>query len=233
MQTAEGGVLIMNTKRLLLLNGSPRKKGTSYSFARTIKMLVEGSGNTAEIIHVIDYIDGKEALEGLKGQILQSDTIAMIAPLYADTLPYVDIWFLEKLIGECDNELRGKCFFAIGQCGFPDITRIEPLLNSCRIFAEETKMKWLGGLAYGGGAMINGSLLESFGKQGEKITLGFKLALENILKGEKISSKSQDIITVRIPKPLYWPLAAYLNNNARKQARENGNIDYKKKVYLE
>jgi hypothetical protein len=93
-------------------------------------------------------------------------------------------------------------------------------------------MRWLGGLAYGGGAIINGSLLEELGKKGERINLGFKLVLDNILKGEKISSESQELITVKIPKLLYRPLAAYLNNNARKQAREHGNIDYTKKVYL-
>jgi hypothetical protein len=223
----------MDAKRFLLLNGSTRKKGTSYSFSRTIKMLAEESGNTAEIIHAIDYFDGKEKLEHLKGLISQSDIIAIIAPLYADTLPYHDIWLLEKLADEFSHELRGKVFFAVGQCGFPDITRIEPLLNSCRLFAEEMEMKWLGGLAYGGGPMINGSHLEELGKRGEKIIQGFRLALKCILKGEEISAEAQELITVRIPKLLYWPLAVYLNNNAKKQARQNGNIDYTKKVYLE
>jgi multimeric flavodoxin WrbA len=40
----------MSGKKLLLINGSPRKKGTSYSFARTIKLLAENCGNEAEII---------------------------------------------------------------------------------------------------------------------------------------------------------------------------------------
>lgn len=223
----------MNGKRLLLINGSSRKNGTSYSFARTMKLLAENWGDTAEIVHAIDYFDGKEIVEHLSELIKQSDIIAMSAPLYADTLPYHDIWLLEKLSNECSHELRGKGFFAIGQCGFPDITRIEPLLDACRFFAEDTGMNWLGGLAYGGGPMINGALMEELGKKGEKITLGFKLALENILKGEKIDSYSQELITVKIPKLLYWPLAAWLNNKAGKQARQNGNIDYKKKVYLE
>jgi hypothetical protein len=223
----------MNAKRLLLLNGSSRKKGTSYSFSRTIKKLAEDSGNAAEIIHVINYFDGNEDFDQLKGLIAQSDIIAMIAPLYSDTLPYYDIWFLEKLTDKCNQELKGKDFFSVGQCGFPDITRIEPLIDSCRIFAEETGMNWLGGLAYGGGAMINGSLLEDLDKKGEKITLGFKLALDSIIKGEKIDSNPQELLTVRIPKLLYRPLAAFLNNNARKQARENGNVDYAKKAYLE
>jgi hypothetical protein len=226
-------MLIMNMKRILLLNGSSRKKGTSFSFSRTIKSLAEDRGSTAEIAHVIDYFDGKEDFDHLKGLIEKSDIIAMIAPLYADTLPYHDIWLMEMLAKDFSSELKGKDFFAIGQCGFPDITRIEPLLESSRYFALETGMNWLGGLAYGGGAMLNGALLEELGKKGEKIISGFKAAMDNILKGEEIGSEAQELITLRIPKFLYRPLAAYLNNNAKKLARENGNIDYKRKVYLE
>jgi multimeric flavodoxin WrbA len=223
----------MSGKKLLLINGSPRKKGTSYSFARTIKLLAENCGNEAEIIHAIDYFDGKEKIEHLGGLIAQSDIVAMSAPLYADTLPYQDIWLLEKLAAECTNELKDKAFFAVGQCGFPDITRIEPLIDACRFFAEDTGMKWLGGLAYGGGPMINGSLLEEIGKKGEKITSGFKSALENILKGEKIAVSSQEMITLKVPKVMYWPLVILMNQMIKKQAREAGNPDYAKKVYLE
>ncbi len=223
----------MSGKKLLLLNGSPRKDGTSYSFARTMKLIAQGWGNKAEIIHVIDYFDGKETIEHLKELITQSDIVAMSAPLYADTLPYHDIWFLEKLAAECAKELKGKDFFAVGQCGFPDITRIEPLTDACRFFAEDTGMNWLGGLAYGGGPMINGALMEDIGKKGEKITSGFRLALENVFKGEKISIDAQNRITMNVPKIMYWPLVLLMNQMTKKQARQNGNVDYKKKVYLE
>lgn len=224
---------MMKGKRLLLLNGSPRKNGTSFSFARTVKMLTEDYGNTAEIIHVIDYFDGKEKIDLLKEHILQSDIIAMSAPLYADTLPSFDIWLLEKLAGECRDALTGKRFFAIGQCGFPDITRIEPLLDTCRFFAEEMEMKWLGGLAFGGGPMINGARLEDIGKKGEKIINGLKLALEAVLRDEKIPSRAQALVALKIPKLLYWTFAVFLNRRAKKLARENGNVDFAGKVYLE
>ncbi|MGE5630729.1 MAG: hypothetical protein ACM3TR_06470 [Caulobacteraceae bacterium] len=223
----------MSEKRLLLLNGSSRKKGTSYSFARTMKTLTENMGNGAEITHVIDYFDGREEFSRLKELIAQSDIVAMIAPLYADTLPYFDIRLLERLADESGGGLKGKGFFAVGQCGFPDITRIEPLLSSCRLFAGETGMEWLGGLAYGGGGIINGKLIEDLGKSGEKITSGFKLALGEVFQGKKIPSEAQELITVRIPRILHRPLAAYLNSNARKLARENGNVDFAKKIYLE
>lgn len=224
---------MMTGKRMVIFNGSPRKNGTSYSFARTIKMLAEDRGSTAQIIHVIEYLDKHKDFDDLKTIICKSDIISLVAPLYVDTLPYPDIWFFEKLCSEFKNELKGKSFFAIGQCGFPDITRCQPLLESCRCFAEATGMKWLGGLAYGGGARLDGAFLENLGKSGEKIISAFRLVVEDVVKGEKISSKSQELMTVRIPKILYRPLAAYLNHMARKNARRYGVTDLSEKVYLE
>lgn len=224
---------MMNKKRLLLLNGSPRKKGTSFSFARTIKMLAEDAGHIAEVIHIIEYFNGQKSLDDLKIIILHSDIITLVAPVYVDTLPYPDIWFFEKLSSEFSNELYGKSFFAIGQCGFPDITLCQPLLESCRCFAEATGMKWLGGLGYGGGAIIDGALLENLGNRGKKITSAFKLALEDVFQGKKISSKPQDLLKVRIPKIFYRPLAAFLNHRVRKTARRYGVTDLTRKVYLE
>lgn len=223
----------MSGKRILLINGSPRKNGTSYSFARTFKLLAENGGNEADIISAVDYFEGRETIEELRKLLAEKDIIAISAPLYADTLPYHDIWLLEKLCCNCGNELRDKTFFAVGQSGFPDITRLEPFIDACRFFAEDAGMKWMGGLAYGGGAMINGAKIEELGKKGAKIIASFSSALENVLKGEMIDKHSQELITVKIPKLLYRPLVAYLNSNAKKLAKESGNLDFKRKVYLE
>ena len=223
----------MEEKRFLILNGSPRKKGTSYSFGHTIKKLIEEEGSTAEIIHIIDYLDENKNIHDLKNIILQSDIISFISPLYVDTLPYPAIWFFEKLTVEFIHELQGKRFFAIAQCGFPNIALCEPLLESCMYFAEETGIKWMGGLAYGGGAIINGELLENLGRKGKKITTAFKLALKDVLYGEIISSEPQKLLTVKIPKFLYPLLVAFLNYNSRKTARKYGVTDLSKRTYLE
>ena len=223
----------MNKKSLVIFNGSPRKNGTSYSFALTIKKLAGDEGNTAEIIHIIEYFDGKKDFDNLKAIISQSDIIGLVTPLYVDALPYPVIWFLEKLSFELKQELSGKSFFAVSQSGFPDIRLFKPLLGSCRCFAEAVGMNWLGGLGYGGGAIIDGALMENLGKKGRKITSGFKLALEDIIQGRKISSKAQDLLTLKIPTFLFRPLAAYLNHMARSTARKEGVKDIKRKVYLE
>ena len=223
----------MNNNSIIILNGSPRKKGTSYSFARTIQKLAENDGNTAEIIHIIEYFDGGKSFEDLKAILGQSKIISLVTPLYVDTLPYPVIWFLERLLRELKPELRGKRFFAIGQCGFPDVTLCQPLLGSCRCFAEATGMNWLGGLGYGGGAIIDGALLEDLGSKGKKITAAFKLVLADVIHGRKISSKAQNLLTVKIPIILYRPLAAFLNYKARKTAQKSGITDLSRKFYLE
>lgn len=225
----------MNRKRLLLMNGSPRKAKTSYVFARTMKKLAEKKGYKAEIIHIIEYFDKEKHFETLKSIILQQDIIGLITPLYVDTLPYPVIWFLEKLSCELAGELKGKNFFAVAQCGFPDTNLLHPLLESCRCFAKAVEMKWLGGLGYGGGALIDGTLLEKLGRKGKKIISAFAFALDDIVEGKNISPRAQDLLTVKIPKILYRPLAAFLNYRKKREACLQGVsvADLTRKIYLE
>ncbi|NPV71045.1 MAG: hypothetical protein HPY55_10430 [Firmicutes bacterium] len=223
---------MMKAQRLLIFVGSPRKKGTSYSFSQTIKALAEESGHNAEIVYVIDYFDGKQSFDDLKSIVSQSHVIGLVTPLYVDTLPYPVIWFMEQPATNLRNELKGKSLFAIGQCGFPDVTLCGSLLESCRYFAESAQMSWLGGLSYGGGPIINGAPLESLGGKGRRISSALKLALEDVLDGKTISSRAQQLIAERIPKALYFPLAVFLNYRARKTARSLG-TDLTRKAYLE
>lgn len=222
----------MRNKSLLILNGSPRKQGTSYSFGSTIKQLAESNGHCADIHHIIEYYDRKKSFEDLYGIISKCDVVCLIAPLYVDTLPYPAIWFLEKLHEQFKDILVGKDFFAVSQNGFPDITLFGPILGSCEIFADAAGMNWLGGLAYGGGAIINGAKMEELGKKGQRITSGFKLALDHVFLGKPIPPKAQEILAVKIPKILYGPLAAYLNMMARKAGKAEG-TDIERKAYFE
>lgn len=223
----------MKDKKLLILNGSHRRNGTSYSFSTTVKRLSEEKGSRAEIIHVIDCFESKVTIEELIKLIAESDIIAMVAALYADTLPYTSIWLFEKLADEYHNILKGKSFFVIGQCGFPDVTRLEPMINACKFFAEETEMKWLGALAFGGGSILNGKPLEELGKKGQKITSAFNLALEDVLEEKSISPRAQEELEIKMSKILFRPVAIYLNHIIRKTARQNGVKDVCRKVYLE
>lgn len=223
----------MNKRKLVIFNGSPRKEGTSYSFASTIKKLAEEKGCTAEILHIIEYFDGKKDFESIRNVISGNDILGLSTALYVDTLPCPVIWFFEKVFCEFKEELKGKDFFAVSQSAFPDITRSEPLLGTCRCFAEDVGMNWLGGLAYGGGVLIDGRPLEDLGRKGRKITSAFRLAVQDIIEGRKISSKAQDLLTVRIPVILNYPLAFLMNLRMMMLAKKNGAKDIGRKVYLD
>lgn len=220
-------------KKILLMIGSTRRKGTSYSFASTIKRLAEEKGYEAEIISVMDYFDHKKEMDTLKTLISESEYIGLIMPLYVDYMPYPVIWLLEKLNHDFKNDMKGKGFFAICQYGFPDIALGMPILRSCKSFAEAMSMNWLGGLSYGGGAMIDGRRLEDIGKSGQKIIAGFNLALDEVIKGNQIPERAQAMITIRIPKILYRPMAVFLNHRSRQICAKNGVKDFYAKPYLE
>ncbi|SCY90767.1 hypothetical protein [Alkaliphilus peptidifermentans] len=224
---------MVTAKRLILINGSPRRNKTSYSFVRTIKMLSEEKNCKVEVIHTIDFFDGKNDLKMLKEMIEGCHIIGLIAPVYVDTLPYPTIWFLEELSKMYSIDLKGKDFFSIAQCGFPEFKFCQPLIDSCRFFAEVCKMNWLGGLGYGGGAILDGALFENLGKKGKNIIKALDLAVVDIIEGKKISCKPQELLTIKIPKFMYRPLAAYLNYSNRKTARSLGVSNIEQKAYLQ
>jgi len=60
----------MNQRRILRLNGSPRKNGTSASFAMTVKRLAEDEGHSAEIIHTMEYLDGVKQIDEIRCRIV-------------------------------------------------------------------------------------------------------------------------------------------------------------------
>ncbi|MFT5873568.1 MAG: hypothetical protein ACI8WT_002515 [Clostridium sp.] len=123
----------------------------------------------------------------------------------------------------------------VAQSGVFDTMMLQPLLNTCNFFTEEMDMKWHGGLRCGGGAAINGKLIENLGRRGKEIKLAFELALKDVFEGNLISPKSQKLITLKILKILYTPLAIFLNYMSNKTAKKKDlrPDDLSRKAYSE
>ncbi|WP_283408973.1 NAD(P)H-dependent oxidoreductase [Anoxynatronum buryatiense] len=216
----------------LFINGSPRREGTSQSFIDTMKQLVEEGGHDTALLQAQPFARGKTPFSVMEEALTACDVLVLSAPLYADTLPCTNQWLLEKLADEKRHLLEGKYFFAVAQCGFPDGSRLAPMLNTCRIFAEETGMTWLGGLAFGGGPLINGAGLETLGKKGGQYIQGFRLAVDALLNRQPVPAESQKLLTVNIPKIMHRPMIWYLNHRVKKEARQQGTVDVNARPYL-
>lgn len=211
---------------MLIITGSPREKNTSYQFAKTFaSSLVD---ETCEIVWGYKFTNKIDDLYDLIGK---HETIGFFMPLYVDSVPGPIVKLLEKL-SERSELLSAKALFSVGQCGFPDNVRMDPMHGVMECFAESMNMKWLGSLSYGGGAVIDGAPIESLGGRGEAIKAGLSLAAASVSIGEMIPDAAEDTMALNFPKFVNRLLCLYLNYSAKKNAKEHG-VDMKRKYYLE
>lgn len=219
-------------KTILYINGSSRKNGTSSSFIKSLTELSKLKDCEVNELSSIDYVGDKYNKEKLHQVLKNSDTIAIVTPLYIDTLPYSLIYFLEQVSLNYSDILIGKNLFVIGQSGFPDPMVLDQVVLSCELFAQEHNMNFLGGIRYGGGVMINGSNLNELGKKGKTLVDNFETMLEQIINGYDISEQIKSNLTNKVPKFLYRPLSFFLNSNTKKQALKNKIDNLNEKVYI-
>ncbi|HWI63796.1 MAG TPA: NAD(P)H-dependent oxidoreductase [Symbiobacteriaceae bacterium] len=220
-------------KRLLLLNGSPRKKGTSATFARTIGLLALDQGCIVENEHVIDFFDHRRSLQDLREQLADADVIGLCMPLYYDTVPGIVVWLFEQIWQGMPGVLKGKTIFAVSQSAYPFTRLNEPALEVCRCFAEAVGARWAGGLGYGGGVLINGAHLDEYGQKGQKLIEAFDLALTDVLAGRIIAKEPQALMETKIPRFVLPLFALGLNWMIRRDAKRHGvSPDLGGQVYL-
>lgn len=209
---------------MLLINGSIRPRKTTYQFAKAFEAATE---SYCDVIWVHDY---KDKIEELLLLINRHDVIGIFSPLYVDSLPAVVIEVMEKLMPYKDH-LAGKSLFSFGQSGFPDPTRIVPLNLMCRCFAEAMDMNWLGGIAHGGGVIIDGRPIESLGKKGVRLMSGAEKVVSAVSRGHYIPQDAHCHFRSDVPVLLFPLLAWHLNNSAKKEAKKN-DVDLYDRYYL-
>ena len=212
----------MASKAIAIINGSTRPGKNSYIFAQSLKMIFEEKGYSADINWVMDSFRNKMVDDGLLQSIKKSRIIGVVTPLYADFLTYPLTWLIADLNEKHRDILKGKKFFGISQCAFPNWELNRPSLNALKLFADESGLKWLGGLGYGGAAFIDGKPFAELGKTGKKLLKAFELAAEAVTRGEAIPGEAQEILKIEIPRPFLRPLAWYLNRRVSKLYTERG-----------
>lgn len=209
-------------KKMLILNGSPRRRKTSFRFSEAIQKQAESRGVEAQIMHIIDAFESADAMDEVLLEVETADYLGLVAPLYVDYLPYPVLWFMEESVNRDIHVKENAKFFAVSQCGFPDVRLLEPVLGACQIYAKKMNREWVGGIGYGGGAILDGIPMEELGKQGETIIRAFSMMVEDIVNDREIREAVQAEMTVKIPRLLYRPLAFYLNHRSKREAKKNG-----------
>ncbi len=205
----------MSTQRALALIGSPRAKSTSARLAEPLLAGLAEVGWETEQLWLPRALRNPERWAELVAAYEQADLVVFACPLYVDALPGETTVALERLAADAGPGAEGRGFVAILNCGFAEPGHNDTALRICRQFAREAGLRWLGGLAVGGGGMIEGRPLATLGGRAAHLVRALEQAAEALSGGGAIPPETE-----RLARRLSVPVWAYrmLANYGMKQA---------------
>jgi len=135
---------------ILIINGSPKKKGGASSFfAKVLRcMLFPHKVTTISPGISKDY---REIFNNLQN----ADAVVITVPLYVDSIPAHFIHLLKEMEQYCKNNPCKFILYVISNAGFVGGHHNQALLEQYQCWCERTGITWGGGLGIGGGVMLH------------------------------------------------------------------------------
>lgn len=140
-----------------------------------------------------------------------ADLVTLAFPLYVDCLPAPVMEAMERITAHRQERqpLRHALFTAIANCGFPEAHHCFTALAICEMFCRHARLAWAGGLALGGGQMLNGVPLVKGGGQTVRIRQSLDLAAAALASGRTIPVAAHELMARPvIPHRVYRLLGA-------------------------
>ena len=211
-------------KRALLLVGSPKgaNKSTSESLGTYLLDRLHERGLETENVRIHPSLKSDKSRENLLSTIDRSDILILAFPLYVDSLPAPVIRAMELIAAHrraMENPKKPR-LLAISNCGFPEAHHNDPALAICRRFAPESEIEWAGGLALGGGEIIQGLPLNKVGRVIRKVTKALDLTAAALAEGKSAPKEAMALMA----KPLIpcWMYLLFAEMGWKRQARKYG-----------
>jgi len=136
--------------RVMIINGSPKKKGgASAFFAKILRcMLFPHKVTTISIGISKDYRDIFDNLQ-------DTDALVISVPLYVDSIPAHFIHFLKQTEQYCRDNRCKFMLYVISNAGFVGGHHNQAHLEQYECWCERSGITWGGGLGIGGGVMLH------------------------------------------------------------------------------
>lgn len=207
-------------KQTLIINLSPREKGSSCMLASMCKEYLLSQGKQVKLFHLYKILP---SIDLLLKDVKESDTIILSGPSYINHFPADTIYLLEKL-KENKHIFHNQNMYGIIQGGMPYVHTHESGVKTLALFCKDISISYKGSFIIGFGAMLNGQTLDKL-INGKKVKKNFNLFLQNILE----ENRSPDTLflecQIKAPGFLYQLLSGYMNKKIDKDLKEKG-IDY-------
>lgn len=205
----------------IIINLSPRKKGTSNMLTEYFADRLKSEVNVIETCDLYSHLD---KMDNLLNKIKASDTIVLIGPCYVDSFPADTINLLMAMSSK-EGILHGQSLYGFIQGGMPYIHTHEHGLKLLSCFSDEVDVNFKGGFVMGGGAILDGKPLEHI--IGAKKMVPAVNEFIEYIKSNKISPEELYInVAAKMPALIARMLAFIMNKMIKKSLKEKG-IDYK------
>lgn len=211
--------------KYILINLSPRKKGTSKMLVNYFADRIRSDINKVETSDLYSYLD---KMDLLLDKIRDSDTIVMIGPCYVTSYPADTINLLMSMANSV-GILHGQSLYGFIQGGMPYTHTHQHGIRLLENFADENSIVFKGGFVMGGGAFLNGRPLEQI-IGAKKMVPAVNQFIEHIIKDEYSSDDLYEKAKLSFPRLVTKILALLMNRAIRKQFAADG-IDYKVNPY--
>ena len=222
---------------VLLLVGSPRRRrSTSASLGGYLLDALEQRGARVSSLHLHTVLnEGPSGVERLLADFGRADLVILSSPLYVDSLPAGVIRAMETLhrpAPSADSRDRstdsgdrlpgsgGRTLVAIVNSGFPESAHSSVALSICRRFAAESGLRWLGGLALGGGGAVDGRPLAEAGGMVRKARAALDLAADALAEGGAVPPESLRLMAA--PAMPVWLYRMMTHRSWRRSAAAHG-----------
>lgn len=173
----------MTWEGITFINGSPRRRrSTSSSIIDSMRSLIRDRMQS-RVFDAYDLdLDDNELLRS----VADSRFLILVSPLYVDSLPSEVVEMMQVLERA---GLEGASFMVIFNCGFPESTHNDTVIDICRNFSTANGMNWLGGLAIGGGGAIDGRPLSPSGPE-RNVLKSLAIVCDSIVEGVPIPEEA-------------------------------------------
>lgn len=204
-------------KHFLLINASPREKGTTALLALTMREYLLKKGHTVSLMHLYKHLEKTDALV----QAFQkADTLVVLGPCYINTYP-ADTYALLELIANHPEIHHGQRVYGVIQGGMPHTHTHSSGLSALHCFAKTCGLAHGGGFVMGMGAMLNGQSLDKL-LNAKKVKRQLNVFFDHVEKGEDSPDAVYKQAELRMPGFVWRLMARWINGVLDKELKAHG-----------
>ncbi len=204
-------------KKIVLINASPRTKGTSFTMLQLCKTFVEAKGCQTELFHLYQNL---AHLDNLRTKAIEADTIIISGPCYINTYPADTIVLLEELLTHKEL-LQGKSMYGIIQGGMPYAHTHESGLFMLDIFCKKCGMVFKGGFVMGMGAYLDGKPLSKL-PNAKRVIKQLKIFFRHIILDEISPPEVYQKAQFKLPVIIFKVMVKKMNQNMERDLQSHG-----------